>query len=177
PLPRDQVIEGTITPGLADIGGELATRANSVLASLDAMLDTALVSDLRGTLQSSERLMRYLSDSRQGPTAEVNATMRQLQVVSARFDSTLAGIDAAALTARLDTTLRAAGDMSAKLGSMTSRIDSLLARINSGQGTLGRMVSDTGLYAELQKTLTATRALVDSLANHPEKMGITVRIF
>ena len=121
--------------------------------------------------------MRYLADSRNGPTAEVGATMRQLQSVSARFDSALAGIDAPALSARFDSTLRTASELSTKLAGMTMRMDSLLAGINSGKGSLGKLASDTSLYVELQRTLGATRALVDSLANHPEKLGITVRIF
>lgn len=177
PLGEDTIIEGTLTPGLGEIGGELAVKASTALTSLNAMLDTSLVQDLRGTLQSSERLMRYLADSRNGPTAEVGATMRQLQSVSARFDSALAGIDAPALSARFDSTLRTAGELSTKLAGMTMRMDSLLAGINSGKGSLGKLASDTSLYVELQRTLAATRALVDSLANHPEKLGITVRIF
>lgn len=177
PLPTDQVLEGVMEPGFSEIGAVLADKASMALTSFNAMMDTALVSDLRTTLRSSERLMRYLSDSRTGPTAEVNATMRQLQSVSARFDTTLAGINAPGLAARLDSTLKATGDLSVRLAGMTARMDSLLQKINSGQGSLGRMVSDSTLYVELHRTLTATRSLIDSLANHPEKLGITVRVF
>lgn len=177
PLGDDAVIEGTLETGLAAVGADLADQASTTLASLNAMLDTGLVVDLRRTLRSSEQLMRYLADRRDGPTAEVNATMRQLQAVSARFDTALAGIDTPALAARLDSTLRAATDLTDRLATMTARADSLVARINRGEGSLGRMVADSGLYMELERTLAATRALVDSLANHPERLGITVRVF
>ncbi len=177
PLPEDAVIEGELETGFAAIGQELAGQASTTLTSLNAMLDTALVSDLRQTLRASERLMRYLADRRDGPTAEVNATMRQLQAVSARFDTALTGIDTPALAARLDSTLQAATMLTTRLSAMTARADSLLARINAGQGTLGRMAADSGLYVELERTLSATRALVDSLAAHPERLGITVRVF
>jgi phospholipid/cholesterol/gamma-HCH transport system substrate-binding protein len=177
PLPPDAVIEGVMEPGFGEIGTELAEKASTALTSFNAMMDTALVVDLRTTLRSSERLMRYLADTRTGPTAEINATMRQLQSVSARFDTTLAGINAPGLAARLDSTLKATGDLSVRLGGMTARMDSLLQKINSGQGTIGKMMSDSTLYVELHRTLSATRALIDSLANHPEKLGITVRVF
>lgn len=177
PLGDDTIIEGTMSPGLAELGTALAANANTALTSLNAMLDTALVQDLRSTLQSTQRVMMYLADSRNGPTAEVNNTMRQLQSVSARFDSALQGVDTRALAARFDSTLRSADDLSVKLAGMTVRMDSLLAGINAGRGSLGKLASDSSLYVELQKTLGATRALVDSLANHPEKLGITVRIF
>jgi phospholipid/cholesterol/gamma-HCH transport system substrate-binding protein len=177
PLPPDAVIEGVMEPGFGEIGTDLAARTATALTSFNRMLDTALIVDMRTALRSSERLMRYMSDTRIGPTAEINATMRQLQTVTARFDTTLAGIDAPALSARLDSTLRATGDLSVRLGGMTSRMDSLLQRINSGQGTVGKMMSDSTLYVELHRTLSATRALIDSLANHPERLGITVRVF
>jgi phospholipid/cholesterol/gamma-HCH transport system substrate-binding protein len=177
PLPSDAVIEGVMEPGFGEIGTDLAAKTATALTSFNRMLDTALIVDMRTALRSSERLMRYMSDTRIGPTAEINATMRQLQTVTARFDTTLAGIDAPALSARLDSTLRVTGDLSVRLGGMTSRMDSLLQRINSGQGTIGKMMSDSTLYVELHRTLSATRALIDSLANHPEKLGITVRVF
>lgn len=177
PLPEGAVIEGTLETGFASIGAELAGQASTTLRSLNAMFDTTLVQDLRTTLRASERLMRYLADRRDGPTAEVNATMRQLQAVSARFDTALAGLDTPALTARLDSTLHATTELTSRLGAMTARADTLLARINRGEGSLGRLVADSGLYVELERTLAATRALVDSLANHPERLGITVRVF
>ncbi len=177
PIDDETIIEGTMSPGLAELGSSLAANANTALTSLNAMLDTALVSDLRATLQSTERVMRYFADDRNGPTAEVNATMQQLQAVSARFDSALQGVDTRALTARFDSTLRTASVLSERLSGMTERMDSLLTGINAGRGTLGKLASDSSLYDELQKTLAASRALIDSLANHPEKLGITVRIF
>jgi phospholipid/cholesterol/gamma-HCH transport system substrate-binding protein len=177
PLAEDTIIEGTLQPGFGEIGTELAAKAGTALTSLNAMLDTALVVELRGTLASTQQLMRYFADRRQGPTAELNATMRQLQAVSARLDTAVAGANVPALAARLDSTLTSAGALSARLAGMSARMDSLLSRINSGQGTLGKLASDSSLYVELQRTLAATRGLLDSLARHPERLGITVRVF
>ena len=177
PLEPGTVIEGTMVPGLASVGGDLANKASTALTSLNDMLDTGLVVDLRRTLGSTDELMRYLRDPSRGPTAEIGTTMRQLRDVSARLDTTLANVDAAGLSARLDTTLTNFGDLSGRLATMTSRLDSLLITINSGEGSLGKLVADSSLYVELQKTLGSTRSLLDSLAQHPERLGVTVRIF
>jgi len=177
PLGPDQVIEGTVANGLLDTGAGLAEQASTTLASLNRMLDTGLVVDLRRTLRASEQLMRYLSDRQDGPTAEVNATMRQLQATSARLDTTLIGIDAPALSARFDSTLQSTGELTTRLAAMSATIDSLLGRINRGEGSLGKLVADSSLYVELRQTLRATRALVDTLSAHPERVGITVRVF
>lgn len=177
PLPEGAVLAGTMEPGLFDKGAELADQAAVTMAALNRMLDTALVGDLRRALAASERLMRYYADGDEGPTAELAATMRQLQSAAARFDTTLAGLDTRALSASLDSTLDAATATAHRLAAMTARMDSLLGRVNRGEGTLGRLVADTSLYAELTRTMAATRALVDSLAAHPERLGITVRVF
>ncbi len=176
PLGPNQVIEGQLTPGLLDTGNQLAAQAGTALESLTRMMDTALVVDLRRTLASTERVMNYLADRQNGPAAEIAPTMRQVQAMAARLDSTLAGVDSRALAARIDTTMRQAGSASAHLASLTARMDTLLTRIDRGEGSLGRLVSDSTLYQELTRTLRATSALVDSLAQHPERIGITVKI-
>jgi len=177
PLGADQVIEGTLVGGLLDAGGDLAAEASATLTALRQVLDTGLVGDLRRSLASAERLMDYYADRRNGPTAEVGATLRQLQAVGARLDSTMVALDAAALGARVDSTMRQAGSAAERLASLSARMDTLLLRINRGEGTLGRLVADTALYGELTRTLRSTSALVDSLAQHPERLGITVRVF
>jgi phospholipid/cholesterol/gamma-HCH transport system substrate-binding protein len=152
-------------------------QASTTMTSLNAMLDPALVSDLRRTLASSERLMQYLANERTGPMAEVNETMRSLQGLSRRFDSTLAAVDARALTARLDSTMQSTATLTDQLTATSAQVDSLLAGIRRGEGTLGRLAADSGLYLDLRRTLQATSNLVDSLAKNPGKLGITVKMF
>lgn len=177
PLPAGATIQGTIAGGLFDKGAELADQASATMTALNRMLDTSLVIDLRQTLRASERLMTYLGDRREGPAAEVNATLRQLQSVTARLDTAIVALDAPRLSARLDTTLVTADRMAGRLSSMSARLDTLLLRIQRGEGTLGKLMSDTLLYTDLQGTLHSTRAMLDSLAKHPERLGITVRVF
>lgn len=177
PLPEGTVITGTVAKGLFDAGADLMGQASTTMTSLNAMLDTALVGDLRRTLASSERLMQYLANQRTGPMAEVNETMRSLQGLSRRFDSTIAGVDARALSARLDSTLQSTTALTNQLAASSAQVDSILAGIRRGEGTLGQLAADSGLYLDLRRTLQATSNLVDSLAKHPGKLGITVKIF
>ena len=177
PLTEADTLVGTMTPGFADIGADLAGEAQAVMQSLNRMLDTGLVVDLRRTLTSTDRMMTYFADPRRGPTAEVSATMRSLQVVSAQLDSTLRAIDAARLSSRVDSTMRAAGDMSARIAATSARMDSLLAKIARGDGTLGKLANDEALYDEIRKTMAATAALIDEMKKDPGKIGITIKMF
>ena len=177
PLPKDQVIIGTVEKGIFDKGAVIADQASQTLTSLNRMLDTGLVVDLRHTLTTTDKLLRYLADQRGGPTAEVNATMRSLQLTSARLDTTLAQLDAKTLQVRLDSTMRSTGQLADRLTAATSRLDSLLAQIQRGEGTLGKLASDSGLYVDLRHTLQATNGLIDELKKNPGKVGITVKVF
>jgi|CXWL01.1.fsa_nt_gi phospholipid/cholesterol/gamma-HCH transport system substrate-binding protein len=177
PLARGATIQGTSEVGLFDKGAVLADQATVAMTSLNKMLDTALVVELKQTLAASQKLLSYYSDAKNGPTAELGSTMRALQTTSARLDSTLAGIDAPAIQARLDTTMRSAGNLSDRLAATSTRVDAMLARIERGEGTLGKLASDTLLYSDLRRTMKATADLIDEIKKNPGKLGITIRVF
>ncbi len=177
PLAEGTVISGTVTKGIFDSAADLVDQASTTMTSVSAMMDTALVTDLRRTLASSERLLAYLADSRNGPTAEVNETMRALQGVSVRLDSTLGAVDARALGARLDSTLRSTDQLATQLAASSAQVDSILSAIRRGEGTLGKLAADSGLYVDLRRTLQATSDLIDEIAKNPGKIGVTVKLF
>ncbi|MEO5799622.1 MAG: MlaD family protein [Gemmatimonadales bacterium] len=177
PLPKGATIIGTVEKGIFDKGAVIADQASQTLTSLNRMLDTGLVIDLRHTLTTTDKLLRYLSDQKGGPTAEVNSTMRSLQQTSARLDTTLQQLDAKSLQTRLDSTMRSTGALADRLAATSTRMDSLLAKIQRGDGTLGKLASDSGLYVDLRKTLQATNGLIDELKKNPGKIGVTVKLF
>ena len=100
--------------------------------------------------------------------------MHSLQATSARLDTTLAQLDAKALQARLDSTMRSTGQLADQLTATSARMDSLLARIQRGEGTLGKLSADSGLYVDLRKTIQSTNNLIDELTKNPGKIGIGV---
>ncbi len=177
PLGKGATIVGTVEKGIFDKGAVIADQASQTLTSLNRMLDTGLVVDLRHTLATTDKLLRYLSDKQGGPTAEVNSTMKSLQATSARLDTTLAQLDPKSLQLRLDSTMRSTGQLADRLAATTARMDSLLAKIQRGEGTLGKLAADSGLYVDLRKTLQSTNGLIDELKKNPGKIGITVKIF
>ncbi len=168
---------GTVARVIFGAAATVAARADTVMSSLNRMLDTNMVVDLRRTLSSTDRLMTYLADPRRGPTAELPATMRSLQLVSARLDSTLRQLDAARLQNRVDSTMRSAGAMAERFAATSARLDSLLAKVERGEGTLGKLANDDALYDEIRKTMAATAALIDEMKKDPGKIGITVKMF
>ena len=67
--------------------------------------------------------------------------------------------------------------MTAQLTATTARLDTLLAGMNRGQGTLGKFVTDSGLYYDLREVSQGMKKLLDELAKHPGKVPVTVKLF
>jgi phospholipid/cholesterol/gamma-HCH transport system substrate-binding protein len=176
PLAPGDTLHGTISGGIFSQAANFAGAAQKTLARLDSMLDPGMVADLRSTLKSTNELMTYLADHQHGPTAQINATMTALRGTSAKLDSVLAGVDAHALQSRVDSTLRATSAATVRLTVMSNHLDSLLVSLTHGQGTMGKLMTDTTLYVDLRHTLEATTALINELEKNPNKIGITVRI-
>ncbi len=176
PIGANDTIHGTVSAGIFSAAANFAGAAQQTLVRLDSMLDPRMIADLRSTLASTKQLMTYLADQKGGPTAQVNATMVALQGTSARLDTLLAGIDPRTLQSRIDSTLRSTSDATARLAAMSSHLDSLLVAINRGQGTMGKLMTDSMLYVDLRHTLESTNALITELQKNPGKIGITVRI-
>lgn len=175
-LQAGDTVRGTMAPGLFDKGTVLADQASETLTSLRAMLDKELITDLRQSLTTSQQLMKYLMDQKSGPTSEVNATMRSLQATTALLDSTLRALDPTKLQTGLDSTMRSTRLMFDRLAAATTRMDSLMGKIQRGEGTMGKLATDSMLYVDLRKTLQATTDLINELKKNPGKIGITVRI-
>ena len=177
PLARGDTIQGTIASGVMDRVANIATKASETMTRLNAMFDTQLVVDLRHTITSTRRFMDYLADQKNGPTSQMNPTMLSLQRATARLDSTIAAIDPKLLQTRLDSTMGSASKAADRLGALSARTDSMMARIQQGEGSLGRFMNDTLLYSNLTHTMQAMTDLLNEIKKNPGKIGVTVRIF
>lgn len=71
--------------------------------------------------------------------------------------------------ARIDTLSANLAALTSHLGSATVAIDTLLRRMNRGEGTLGKLASDSTLYTDLHNLSVSLTALLTDLKEHPDK--------
>jgi phospholipid/cholesterol/gamma-HCH transport system substrate-binding protein len=65
-----------------------------------------------------------------------------------------------------------------RMNSLTERIDTLIARLNDGEGTAGRLLHDRQLYENLNGAATELRGLVADIRKDPQKyLRVKVSIF
>lgn len=182
PVPPTNYASGdTVPAGVAgpDIG-EIMTRVDSIGQSVERMtraLDQELVQaggvkDLRRTIASTTELASQL----QSIAAEQN---RNLTATLAAYRRAATAID----SARIDSTLRSFSTTSQNFATLATSLDSTsrqlntaLAKLNAGQGSAGRLLTDTLLYRDLRNLVGSVDSLMTDFKKNPKKY-INLRIF
>ena len=175
PYTARDTIQGSYEPGLGEAMGRIAETIDSV-AELSAQLrelaltfqrDGRLQGTLRNFNQTSEQMRLVVSENR----ALLNETMRNLAATS-RTAKSLTADREAQIRKALDDFASAAENLqrlSGRLDSLRTEIHTLAARLNSGQGTLGKLVQDDKLYDELNTSLASLRELIEVVKKNPKK--------
>jgi phospholipid/cholesterol/gamma-HCH transport system substrate-binding protein len=176
-LPPGKVILGSQDLGLSGRAMELTDRADSILIGAQAIVNKETAEQLRSTLttleatlRAAQRTMQIYADTGKGPTAELTKTMATFRQLSTRLDSTLIAFRTDTISANLTA-------MTAQLTATSGRLDTLLVGMNRGQGTLGKFVTDSGLYYDMRDLSQSMKELLDELKKNPGKVGVTVKLF
>src|SRR6266545_429870 len=165
-LPDDRLLIGTQEQELTDMASGVAQRANELLGNANSFVSPQLSQDLHNTMVAVQRAMTVVGDAPDGPflrqtTRTLQATERVMQRVDSLLGSST-GKHLDSLSANLAT-------LTNHLGSATVAIDTLLRRMNRGEGTLGKLASDSSLYTDLHNLSVALTALLTDLKEHPDK--------
>jgi phospholipid/cholesterol/gamma-HCH transport system substrate-binding protein len=176
-LPPDAVIVGTVDKGFMALGEELGSKAKEVMSGLSDIANKRLADDLSRTLGAVQRMADLYSNPKTGPSAELQRTLVQVQRMGDRLDSTLAEFKLSGTMSQADTLMRNLSRLSGDAHASALRLDTLLARVNRGEGSLGKFTTDTAFYANAQRLLKSIQEFVDDIKKHPGKIGLTVRVF
>ena len=177
PLPPDRVIQGSIAQGIAGLGTDLGTQAKEVMGGLQEFANKDMAEDLRATLKAMQRTLDLFANTRTGPTAELQETMQSLQRLTARLDSTVAAANLASTLRRSDTLITALAGTTAEFTTTSARLDTVLQQLTRGQGTLGKLMTDSLLYGDVRRLTASAQQLIDEIRKHPGKITIQVKVF
>ena len=153
--------------GIMESATAVASHADTVLARLQETLDHGTVGALH---ESAADLQRTMTDMRQ-----LAATQRaQLATLTASLNRTASGFEptgpqAQRVIARADTAAMIMNRTSANLEKAANSLQQVLDRINSGQGTLGRLSKDDSLYVNLNRAAAEIGNLAADFRQNPKK--------
>jgi phospholipid/cholesterol/gamma-HCH transport system substrate-binding protein len=158
----------------------LTARADSITASLHRItrslevefVQTGGLRDIRQTMASANRFVAQM----QGMAAEQN---RNMTSTLASFRSAANAVDSAQVARSLASfreTAANADSLMLRLSSNTTQIQAILARLERGEGTAGKFLTDTMMYRDARNLLARVDSLVADFQRNPRKY-INLRVF
>jgi phospholipid/cholesterol/gamma-HCH transport system substrate-binding protein len=142
----------TLTGAVGDVIKTLKTQ----------MVDSGGIAELRRTTQAMNRLLVTMNEVATVQSREMQATLqtartRLAAIDSAVIDSTLRGMQAS--VAAMET-------FTSELSTASTRFNTILAQVDSGDGSLARLLHDPTLYNDFRGLLSRVDSLMlDMMAN------------
>ncbi len=177
-LPPGAPIRGITEEQFADVASRAATSANELIANVNKGLNPGeLAADIHNTLLATQRGMSALTEAATGPAVQqTRQTLAALERVMVRFDTLLGAASPERTGSRLDSLVVNFAELSKRLADATASLKSVLDKMDRGEGSFGRMATDTLLYHNLTTMLASLDALLKDLKERPGRY-LTVKVF
>jgi len=172
----DTVPIGASTPGIS----ELTTKADSVMRSVNAvtsaleheMVAAGGIRDLRSTITATNRLVIDFAAIAAEQSRQLSATMTSLRRATGAIDP--AKVDSTVKNFR--TASANLAEISSQLKETSGKLDMLLAKVDSGPGSVAKLINDPGAYNDVRAVLQRMDSLLADIKKNPKRY-INVKIF
>ena len=176
PLPATDSIPGAREPDLGEVVAGVANPGRAALSNAEQFLSPQTAAQLRALLVDARTAVGQIGTATEAGSHEAIGAVMELRKVLQRLDLLLGTDDAATTLRGMRDASRNLAQVTATLERTTTSLDSILAKINSGRGSIGRMVNDTTLASDLHSASTALTELLTDLKANPGRY-IHVRVF
>jgi phospholipid/cholesterol/gamma-HCH transport system substrate-binding protein len=175
PWSARDTIPGVYEKGLPEVMADVGRASGSVTA-IARQLDSLAVSMNRGggmaaTVESFQRTSRDLEQAVAENRAALRTTMENFSATSTATKELVVDHQAD-LQQALDHFTSAAGNLdrvSGRLDSLRASLQGAASRLDRGEGTVGKLMTDERLYADLQGSVRELRALIADIKTNPRK--------
>ncbi|MEX2178407.1 MAG: MlaD family protein [Gemmatimonadaceae bacterium] len=175
-------VAGDTVPSQAATGGldVLQARADTIMATLGRIAEAfetdfvqaGTLRDMRQTILAANRLTALMQ-------AVVMEQNRNLTATLASFRSAAGAVDSAQVAATLAQfrgTAANADSLMLRLSSNTTQLQAILARLERGEGTAGKLLADSMLYRDARNVMVRMDSLLADIKANPRKY-INLSIF
>lgn len=172
----DTVPAGKPSVSMSDILARLDTVGRTVREVSDAfeleMVQRRGIADLRQTLEESARFMRQLNSIAAQQSLEISRTTAALRRTANAIDSS--SVDST--VKNLQTTSANMAALTTELRTTTTQMNGLLAKLDRGEGTAGKLLTDTLLYRDVRNLVGRIDSLTADFKKNPRRY-INLEIF
>lgn len=170
--------EGGMMETLAEEGEKLSRNVSSSFDKLSVMLEelnkvlteenrgkiNQTLANLENTSDEISGLVREKRDELDSSIGHINSILTTLDTLSLdnreRVDSVLAA---------LDRSLDEFEQLSSELSATSGRLNTILQKIDTGEGTLGKLVNDSSLYNRYDSLAVELKTLIRNINENPNK--------
>ena len=174
--PGDTVPAGKPSVSMSDVLARLDTATRTVREVSDAfeieMVQRRGIADLRETMEQSARFMTQLNAIAAQQSLEIARTTAALRRTAGALDS--ATVDST--VKNLQTTSANMVALTSELRATTTQMNGLLAKLDRGEGTAGKLLTDTLLYQDVRNLVGRIDSLTADFKKNPRRY-INLEIF
>jgi phospholipid/cholesterol/gamma-HCH transport system substrate-binding protein len=158
----------------------ILSRVDSMSGALEDVVQTVRISmvekggidDLRKTIASTNELAQQLTRVAAEQSKGLSLTLASLRRTANALDS--ASLDSTVQNEKATTENLA--ELTNSLKSTSTRLDNVMGKIETGDGTMGRLLNDPGVYNELRQSLARLDSLIADVKANPKRY-INVKVF
>lgn len=167
--PEDTLPAGKPAASMDQILGRVDTISRDLQAMTATMQDEFVrnggIKDVRATIASTNRLVGQLGDIAAVQSRELQLTLASLRRATSAVDS--ASVDST--VRNLNVTTANLATLTGSLQETTTRLNGTLAKIERGEGTAGKLLSDPGLYDDVRGLVARLDSLTADLKRNPKR--------
>jgi phospholipid/cholesterol/gamma-HCH transport system substrate-binding protein len=166
------VLPGETEAGIAGDTEALARKADLALTRVNELLAPSMIQDVHGSTAELRRLLSQISTTVAQQQRELNTLTASLQRSAAGVEKLATAPELQASVQRLDTITRQMETVTQSLTRSSASMETVMAQVQRGEGTLGKLTRDQTLYdnlnqasVNLNQTITETRKVTDEARN------------
>ena len=167
PLLQHDSLAGRREVELQTMVEDLTTPGRQTLQNASNFLSPQNAAALRALLADARTAVTQLGSSVDAPSREAARAMESLRDLLQQLDQVVGGDAMAQTMNNMRDATRNLAQMTATLQKTTVALDSILVKVNTGRGSVGRMVNDTTLVTDLHAATAALTELLTDLKAHP----------
>lgn len=178
-LPNGATFEGRVRPdmfgSLADKGGELLEGLNTTVDNLNTLLDDngegigQLIANLESITATIDGVLASSSDDIEGALSDLHSFTTTLTENSARIEAMITNLE----TFSGDL---ADADLVNQLSATVDSLNAVLASVEGGNGSVGKLLNDAELYNSLTTASDNLGLLLEDVKAHPMRY-VNISVF
>jgi phospholipid/cholesterol/gamma-HCH transport system substrate-binding protein len=173
---RGDALPGSSGGGLMDMAGDVTTRAEDALARVQTLLSDETVGSVGASALELQRMLTDLADLAARQRQELAELSGSLRRSAAGLEEATTGPELVRSVQRLDAMTERLDQTVASLDRTSTSLESVIARMDRGEGTLGRLSRDDALYENLNRAAANLDLLATDIRENPGRY-INLRVF